>query len=55
MVKKGISRLYMALIFIFLYLPIVVLIVLSFNNSKSKVTWGGFTFEIGRASCRERV
>lgn len=45
MVKKGLSRLYMALIFIFLYLPIVVLIVLSFNNSKSKVTWGGFTFD----------
>ena len=43
MVKKIISRIYMALIFIFLYLPILVLIVLSFNNSKSKVKWGGFT------------
>lgn len=44
MVKKSISRLYMALIFLFLYLPIAVLIVLSFNNSKSRVSWGGFTF-----------
>lgn len=31
------------LIFLFLYLPIVVLIVLSFNNSKSRVIWGGAT------------
>ena len=45
MVKKIASRAYMALIFLFLYLPIAVLIVLSFNNSKSKVTWGGFTFD----------
>ena len=27
------------------YLPILVLIVLSFNNSKSKVKWGGFTLD----------
>ena len=33
----------MALIFLFLYLPIMVLVVLSFNNSKSRVKWGGFT------------
>lgn len=45
MVKKAASRLYMVLIFLFLYLPILVLIVLSFNNSKSRVTWGGFTFK----------
>ncbi|MEE1007845.1 MAG: extracellular solute-binding protein [Agathobacter sp.] len=45
MVKKIFSYLYMALIFLFLYLPILILIVLSFNNSKSKVTWGGFTFD----------
>lgn len=43
MVKKTISRIYMALIFLFLYLPIMVLVVLSFNNSKSRVKWGGFT------------
>lgn len=45
MVKKTGSRIYMAIIFLFLYLPILVLIVLSFNNSKSRVTWGGFTFD----------
>lgn len=45
MVKKSIERLYLILIFLFLYLPIAVLIVLSFNDSKSRVSWGGFTFD----------
>lgn len=44
MVKKSAERIYLAIIFLFLYLPIVVLIILSFNNSKSRVVWGGFTF-----------
>lgn len=44
MVKKCTSRIYMFLIFAFLYLPIIVLIALSFNNSRTKVVWGGFTF-----------
>ena len=37
MVKKAASRIYLAVIFLFLYLPILVLVVLSFNNSKSRV------------------
>lgn len=45
MVKKSLSRIYLAIIFLFLYLPIGVLIVLSFNNSLSSVKWGGFTTE----------
>lgn len=45
MVKKVLSRCYMGLIFLFLYLPIAVLIVLSFNSSKSKVKWGGLTLD----------
>ena len=45
MIKKSISRLYLFLIFAFLYLPIIVLIALSFNNSRTKVKWGGFTFQ----------
>ena len=44
MLKKIASRFYMFLMFAFLYLPIIVLIVLSFNDSRSKVKWGGFTF-----------
>lgn len=43
MVKKISGRIYLGIIFLFLYLPILVLIVLSFNNSKSRVIWGGFT------------
>ena len=45
MVKKILSNAYMALIFLFLYLPIVVLVVLSFNDSKTRVAWGGFTLK----------
>ena len=40
---KTLSRIYNALIFLFLYSPIVVLIVYSFNDSRSRVKWGGFT------------
>lgn len=40
--KKLLKYLYIALILIFLYAPIFVLIVLSFNNSKSRAYWGGF-------------
>lgn len=43
MVKKWGQRIYLAVIFLFLYLPILVLIVLSFNNSKSRVVWGGLS------------
>ena len=45
MVKKTLSNVYMAIIFLFLYLPILVLIVLSFNDSKTRVEWGGFTLK----------
>lgn len=38
-------KLYIALIFIFLYAPIATLIVLSFNASKTRAKWGGFTFK----------
>lgn len=40
---KTLSRIYNGLIFTFLYAPILVLIVFSFNNSKSRVVWGGFS------------
>ena len=38
-------KIYVALIFVFLYAPIATLIVLSFNESKSRAKWGGFTFK----------
>ena len=37
------GRLFMGLVFLFLYAPIFVLIVFSFNNSKSRTVWNGFT------------
>lgn len=36
-------RLNMALVFVFLYTPLVVLVVLSFNRSKYASVWGGFS------------
>ncbi len=42
---KLLNKIYMTLVFIFLYAPIFVLIVFSFNNSKSRITWSGFTFK----------
>lgn len=44
MVKKVFSRFYVGIIILFLYAPILILIVLSFNQSKSRSKWGGFTF-----------
>lgn len=41
--KNFIKRCYLFLIFVLLYAPIVTLIVLSFNNSKTRAKWGGFT------------
>ena len=45
MMKSAIKKVYIALIFIFLYAPIVTLIVLSFNASKTRAKWGGFTLK----------
>lgn len=43
--KKALSRLYIGLIFLFLYAPIFVLIAYSFNESKSRAHWTGFSFK----------
>lgn len=40
-----ISKVYMGLIYFFLYAPIAVLIAFSFNSSKSRVVWSGFTLK----------
>ena len=42
---KKISKCYIGLVLAFLYLPIVVLMVYSFNESKSRGVWKGFTFD----------
>ncbi|MBO5060415.1 MAG: ABC transporter permease [Clostridia bacterium] len=42
---KKISKIYMALLLMFLYVPIFVLIVFSFNTTKSRTVFEGFTFD----------
>lgn len=42
---KKISKIYTALVLLFLYLPIFVLIVFSFNTTKSRTVFSGFTFD----------
>ncbi len=41
---KILKRIYLGLILAFLYIPIVVLIVQSFNDGKSRAKWEGFSF-----------
>lgn len=41
--KKILQKIYLALIVLLLYAPIITLIFLSFNNSKTRAKWGGFT------------
>ena len=43
--KRRIRKAYIGLIMAFLYAPIVMLILYSFNNSKSRAQWGGFTLK----------
>ncbi len=43
--KKTLKGLYLALVVLFLYLPIATLIVLSFNSGKSMNAWKGFSLE----------
>ena len=42
---KKVSKIYMSLLLLFFYLPIIVLIIFSFNATKSKSVFGGFTLE----------
>lgn len=43
--NKGLQKTYILLMFIFLYAPIATLIVFSFNDTKSRAKWGGFTLK----------
>ena len=45
MVKRWIEKFYVGLVLFMLYAPIAILIVCSFNASKSRRVWGGFTFQ----------
>lgn len=45
MIRNISKKIYVILIFIFLYAPIVTLMILSFNASKTRAKWGGFTLK----------
>lgn len=58
--RKAFKGAYLGLILAFLYLPILVMIALSFNASKSRGRWGGFTLDwyaklFGRADIMEAL
>lgn len=42
---RFVKKLYLLIIFIFLYAPVLILIVYSFNDSKSRGHWAGFTLK----------
>ena len=43
MIKSAAKKAYLALIFLILYAPIFTLVILSFNNTKTRSRWDGFT------------
>ncbi|MCD8082714.1 MAG: ABC transporter permease subunit [Clostridiales bacterium] len=43
--NKLLQNLYILLVFLFLYTPIVMVIIFSFNTSKMNIVWEGFTVE----------
>lgn len=45
MIRRLSKQVYMILMFAFLYAPVAVLIVFSFNKAKSRAVWGGFTLD----------
>ena len=47
MIKKkfNFSLLYICLVLLFIYLPVIVVVLLSFNSSKYDVSWSGFTLD----------
>src|SRR5690554_6450985 len=52
---RFIQRSYVFLIFAFLYAPIAVLMVFSFNDSRSRGVWGGFTLRWYTELFQDRV
>lgn len=54
MVKANLKQGYLILIFLFLYLPIIVLAFYSFNASRSRGVWSGFTLDWYRQMFQDR-
>lgn len=43
--KKNLQKMYIALVMLFMYTPILILMVFSFNDSRLKMSWEGFTLK----------
>lgn len=43
--KMHLSSLYLAFVLILMYLPVLMVVIYSFNDSKSDVSWAGFTLD----------
>jgi len=54
MVTRILKKVYLYLVFLFLYAPIFVLVIYSFNDSKSRGHWGGFTLKWYAALFQDR-
>ena len=52
--NSALSRVFTFLVFLFLYAPIVLLIVFSFNQNNSNVVWGGFSLDWYRELFQDR-
>lgn len=53
--NKILHKIYLSLILLFLYAPIATLVVLSFNASKTRAKWGGFTLKWYQALFQNEV
>ncbi len=51
---KAVRFSFMSLVYLFLYLPIIVLIANSFNDNKFGIKWGGFSDQVVSRSGGER-
>ena len=50
-----VNRLFMALVFLFLYAPIILLIIFSFNAGNSNTVWKGFSLDWYQKLLRDRL
>lgn len=55
MIGRSLGKIYIGLVLLFLYAPIMVLVALSFNSSRSRVIWSGFTFDWYRTLFENRA
>ena len=53
--KKVSNRLFMGLVFLFLYAPIVILIIFSFNAGNSNTIWKGFSLHWYQELFKSRI